>query len=240
MNILLTGGSSGLGLAIIKKLAKDPNNTIYFTYRSHKDVAMNIEKVHANTFAIHCDFSVSDSINALLERIPKLNIDVLINNAYTGVTNGNHFYKISADDFAQCFKLNVLPTISITQKVFETLRKKKSGRIITILTSALLDAPPIGYSVYTATKAYIAQLTKSWSKEFIRFGISSNTISPNFMQTELTKETNSFIIEEMEKTHPLKRLLKVDEVADVVNFLLHATNQINGVDIPLNAGISIK
>ena len=60
------------------------------------------------------------------------------------------------------------------------------------------------------------------------------------MQTELTKETNSFIIEEMEKTHPLKRLLKVDEVADVVNFLLHATNQINGVDIPLNAGISIK
>lgn len=239
MNILVTGGSSGLGRAIVEKLASDSNNTVYFTYNKSVDSANRLTNAYANVIGRQCDFLSQPSIENLLSDMPCWDLDVLINNAYSGNPQGNHFHKIDANDFMDSFRINVLPVIMITQSALAIFRKKKSGKIITILTSALLNLPPIGYSLYAANKAYIEQLAKSWSKEYVKFGITSNCISPNFMQTELTKDTDERIVEQMISEHPFKKLLTTEEVAECVSFLTLASAQINGVNIPLNAGVNV-
>lgn len=118
-------------------------------------------------------------------------------------------------------------------------QKEKRGKIITVLTSALVGTPPMGYSVYSATKAYIAQLVKSWSREYIKFGITSNAVAPDFMQTALTEETNDFVKEQIREGNPLKKILTTEEVALIVKDLVKASPQFNGVIIPVNAGVNI-
>lgn len=239
MNILVTGGSSGLGKSIVEASCTDKNNTVYFTYRSHKENTDALCSQFANAVAIHCDFTDSASLKNFVDKIAEFNLNVLINNAYSGITLGQHFHKTPVEDFTSAFQNNVLPLISITQKCIDTFRKNKSGKIITILTSALVGTPPMGYSVYSATKAYIAQLVKSWSKEYIKLGITSNAVAPDFMQTALTEETNDFVKEQIKESNPLKTILKTEEIAAVVMDLIDAPSQLNGVTIPVNAGTNI-
>jgi Dehydrogenases with different specificities (related to short-chain alcohol dehydrogenases) len=239
MNILVTGGSSGLGRAIVEKTSSIEGNKVFFTYNSHVEEANAIVQNNKNIKAVHCDFCDDASVASFIAMIPSWSLDVLVNNAYVGNSQGKHFYEISTEEFMNSFRMNILPLISITQKVLETLRQKKGGKIITILTSSLFNLPPVGYALYASNKAYIHQLCKSWSKEYIRYGITSNCISPNFMQTELTKDTDERLVEQLIKGHPLKRLLTVQEVAECVLFFVNASNQINGVNMPLNAGMNI-
>lgn len=239
MNIFITGGSSGLGRAIVEKLAICEENQIYFTYNRHSEDAESLVSAHPNVTMFKCDFTDKNSIAELLDQISSWNLDVLIHNAYAGSAQGKHFHKQAAEDYLIDFQNNILPIIQISQKVLETFRKKKSGKIITVLTSFLFNTPPTGYSLYSANKAYVRQLTKSWSKEYIKYGVTSNCISPSFMQTEFTSDTDERIIEQMCSEHPLKRLLMTSEVADCVDFLVNATSQLNGVNIPINAGVNI-
>ena len=137
------------------------------------------------------------------------------------------------------FTNNVLPTVSVTQKALETFCEKKSGRIITVLTSYVVGVPPLGYSLYASTKAYLAQMAKSWAKEYGKMGITSNCVSPEFMRTGFTVGTDTRVIEQMEASHPLKRLLRPQDVADVIASLAYASPHLNGVNIPINAGMQM-
>ncbi len=241
MKILVTGGGSGLGKSITTALAKDENNIVYFTYNTSFFNAKEIEKEYKNTVSIKCDFKNINELNELKEKIEDFNLDLLVNNAYSGEAIKTYFHKIPTTEFQTDFTNNILPTVIITQSVISSFRKnKKSGKIITILSSFLMNSPPTGASIYVANKAYLKSLVNSWATENIKFNISSNSISPSFMQTNLTKDVDERIIEQMKDSHPLKRLLKIEEVAETVVFLKNSSSQINGIDIPLNAGINIK
>ena len=234
MKILITGGASGLGLAITKKLAQDQSNVIYFTYNSSVENANLLEQEFPNTRSFRVDFNSTDSIEAFLNELVKLDAEVLINNAITGYTQ-NHFHKIPESIFESSFKTNIYPVIRITQKFIIERRKKRLGKIITILSSYILNKPPVGLSEYVANKAYLYSMAKSWATENTAFGITSNCISPSFMQTNLTSQTDSRLIESMISDNPNKSLLKEDEVAEAVSFLVGATAQINGSNMIINA-----
>lgn len=240
MNVLITGGGSGLGEAITRILAKDTKNTIYFTFSNSKLNAQKIESDFGNVKSIKCDFKKEAEVTTLVNKIDNLNIDVLINNAYTGVAIKTYFHKIDEQDFFADFVNNIIPTIRITQAAITHFRKKKNGKIITILTSFLTNIPPLGASCYVANKAYLGSLVKSWANENIKFKITSNAVSPSFMQTNLTSDVDERIIEQMISNHPLKNLLTVEEVAETVLFLTTASSQINGVDLLINYGINIR
>jgi 3-oxoacyl-[acyl-carrier protein] reductase len=239
MNILVTGGASGLGESITKLLSKDNNNTVYFTFCNSKKKSDEICTDFSNSTSIKCDFNDLKSVNSLCEMIPALKLDVLINNAYGGSAINKYFHKNSIDVFTNDFTTNIIPTILITQSVISYFKKQKKGKIITILTSFLLNSPPIGTSSYVANKAYLKSLTKSWANENKKFNISSNSISPSFMLTNFTSEVDERIIDQIVNDHPLKKILGTSDVAETVAFLVNSSQQINGIDLVINAGDNI-
>ena len=186
MIILITGGSSGLGEAITRTLAADAGNSVYFTYNSSFEKAKQIETDLPNATAIKCDFKNETEIDLLKTRLTELNIDVLINNAYGGEAIKTYFHKIPATDFLTDFKENIVPTIVLTQAAINVFRKKKFGKIINVLTSFIINTPPTGSSVYVANKAYLEELSKVWASENAKYNITSNSVSPAFMQTGFT------------------------------------------------------
>ena len=151
-----------------------------------------------------------------------------------------YFHKTKPEDFLNEFTENIIPTITITQEAISLFRKKKKGKIITILTAALVNVPPAGASAYTANKAYLAQMAKTWATENSKFNITSNTVSPSFMLTNFTKDIDERIVEQMKDNHPLKKILTTNEVADAVCFLVKSSDQINGIDILINSASNIK
>lgn len=240
MTILITGGASGLGEAITRLLAESVENKVYFTYNKSDKKALEIELQYKNTTSIKCDFSNEAELKSLLEKIEIMDLEALINNAHCSRINQVHFHKISRENFLNDFTQNVIPTILITQEVLKMFRKNKSGKIITILSSALANIPPLGYSVYVANKAYLEKLTKVWASENSKFNITSNSISPSFMQTAINDDVDERIVEEIINNSPQKKLLTCNEVADTVMFLLSASCHINGVDILMNGGVNLK
>ncbi|WP_284653023.1 SDR family NAD(P)-dependent oxidoreductase [Flavobacterium terrisoli] len=234
MKILITGGASGLGESITRTLAKE-DNTVYFTYSKSSAKARQLESEFKNTTAIHCDFSNETAVKTLAAKITELDLDIIIHNAYSGDYLKTHFHKIEAADFLTDFKVNVMPVVTLTQAAINTFRKKKSGKIITVLSSALLE-PPVGSAVYTANKAYLQKLTQVWANENARFNITSNSVSPTFMDTAMTASIDERVKEQIIENSPLKRLLTTDEVAQTIRFLAMKNTEFSGMDFVLKAG----
>ena len=238
MNILITGGASGLGKAITIELAKEPNHNVYFTYNKSISSAKEISNHYKNTFGHKCDFLNHSDLEKLADNLEQWDIDVLINNAFVGFKK-KHFHKLESQYIFDSFRNNVIPTLSITQKILELFKRKKSGKIITILSSSILSSPPIGWSEYVANKNYLHSMSKSWASEYRKFNITSNCISPSFMLTNLNNEVDDRIIENMIDKHPLKQLLLPDEVADAVKFLVNASQHINGTNMIINSADNV-
>jgi 3-oxoacyl-[acyl-carrier protein] reductase len=234
MNILITGGSKGIGAAIVKKLAAESANKVYFTFANSETTAKELAATGGNIYALHCDFTNPASVDELVSKIPGLDIDILINNAYPAFYQ-QYFHKMEDADIMNSFSVNILPVIKITKAAIPGFRKKKGGRIINILSTFILNKPPTGLSDYTANKNYLLSLSKSWATENAKHRITSNSISPSFMETDFTSATDSRIIEQIKEAHPLKTLVTPEEVADAVLFFCHCSPHINGVNLPINA-----
>jgi len=240
MNILITGGASGLGEAITRQLVKDGANAVYFTYNHSTASAKSIVNDYANASAIKCDFRKQDELDELCTNIPGFDIDILVHNAYIGSFIGDYFHKTDNANFHSSYVENIVPAIMITQAALIQFRKKKSGHIITILSSVLNEKPPIGASVYFANKSYLRALTKTWAAENSKYNILSNSISPSFMLTNLTSGIDERVIDQIRENQPGKKLMTPEQVAHGVSKLIYQPNNLNGVDLIMNALTDIK
>lgn len=239
MKVLVTGGASGLGESITRALAAVPGSFVNFTYCNSEQRAASLRHDFSNVHGIRCDFSLDEDVDSLISAIPSLDLDVLVHNAFTGFVE-KHFHKLDSRDFENGFRLNILPVIKISQLVLRGFRAKKQGRVVTILTSYLVNRPPVGMSEYVAAKAYLHSLAKSWASENANFEITSNCVSPSLMETNLVRNVDSRVLEAMVREHPLKSLLTPDEAAQAVVYLASpAARHVNGINIVINAGANV-
>lgn len=239
MTILITGGSSGLGAAITKLCCETFNDArIFFTYYSSQNAALLLQSKYLNSKAVFCDFKDSKSISSLCAIIENSSIDILINNAFTGLQQ-TYFHKLLPSSFLQSFNENILPVLQITQAFIISARKQKSGKIITVLSAYVENTPPSGLSKYIAEKNYLLAMHRSWAVENSAFKITSNCVSPGFMLTSLNKNTDERIVETMVSQHPLKALLEPSIVAETVITLIKSNSFLNGQNIFVNSSLSI-
>lgn len=239
MKIFITGGASGLGAAITEKLAAIPGNQVCFTYCHSEAKAKELEQKYPGSQALFCDFTNTEQVEELAKKLADISPDVLINNAISGKIPAEHFHKIPGDAFAERFRNNTLPVLLLTQAAISIFRKKKAGKIITILSSYIVNKPPIGLSEYVAAKNYLLSMSKSWAVENARYNITSNTVSPSFMLTGLNADVDERVVEEMVNNQPTKQLLSPEEVADTIAFLVSASNKINGINFLMNSAENV-
>lgn len=237
MNIVITGGTSGLGKAAIELLLKDDHNIFssYLPTDEFRHIAEEMEQTHDRLHFIPLDFCDSENVDQFCFKFKEWNIDVLVNCTYVGKPQTTYFHKIPPTEFTKSFEINIIPTVKITQAAIAVMRKKKFGKIINIITEAVAGLPPAGYTIYAANKAYLMKLSDVINKEDIKFNITSNCILPAYMQTNFAA-VDERMIEIMKNEHPLKELLRPEEVAQAIKFFVDASQQVNGVKLPVNAG----
>lgn len=227
MKILITGGSSGLGKSLVEELSKDKKNHVYFTYNRSKKNALKICKEKNNTSKIKCDFNVRVELHEFINKIKELDIDVLINNYYSwpekplfpGTFLNQHFHKIDENMFIEEFKKNIIPTVKITQEAIKLFRVKKSGKILTTLTS-YIDSPSIGSSLYISNKNYLKSLCDIWGIENKKYNITSHYFSPSFMITEHTSKMDSRLVDQMINSTKDKKIMTVQNVSKIISKFL--------------------
>lgn len=235
-NILITGSSQGIGLAIAKHLCK--LNNIYIAGRfSEKLKKLAEENNFAGYFAV--DLFKKNSAE---ETIQKANVDfdVLINNA------GVYFYspleKMNNDEIEKTIMLNTVAPIMLSKSVLPYMKSKSWGRIINIgsISGVMGEA---NASIYSLTKASLIGFTKALALELAQDNITVNIINPGWVDTELINNENleaDFSKDEIIETIPQRRFVTPEEIASTCEFLISENAKtITGQSINICAGLSL-
>ncbi|MFL2637183.1 MAG: 3-oxoacyl-[acyl-carrier-protein] reductase [Flavobacteriaceae bacterium] len=220
-NIIITGGSRGIGRGIALVLAKHGAN-IAFTYSSSVDSAISLTE-EISALNVKCKGYQSNAANfkdsqKLVDQIllDFDNIDVLINNA--GITKDNLLMRMTEEDFDKVIDVNLKSVFNMVKAVQRTFLKNKAGSIVNI-SSIVGVKGNAGQANYAASKAGIIGFSKSIALELGSRNIRSNVIAPGFIQTEMTEKLNQDVVNQWISGIPLKRGGTTEDVANLCLFL---------------------
>ena len=219
--VLVTGGSRGIGAAIVHKMAEH-GAAVAFTYNSSVDKANAVATAAAENGvtvkAYQSDASSFEQSAALIKDVLADfgKIDVLINNA--GITRDTLMLRMSEDQWDKVIETNLKSVFNLTKHVMRPMLKARTGSIIN-MSSVVGDFGNAGQANYAASKAGIFGFTKSIAKEIGSRGIRCNALAPGFIETDMTEELDEKTKAAFLASIPLKRLGKAGEVADACLFL---------------------
>jgi 3-oxoacyl-[acyl-carrier protein] reductase len=218
---LVTGGTRGIGQAIVKKFAAH-GCQVAFTYVSSDDKAAalvaELTAAGATVKAYKSDAGIYAQAEALVDDVVKDfgKIDILVNNA--GITRDNLILRMSEEQWDEVIQANLKSVFNLTKHVSKLMLRQKSGSIIN-LSSIIGEIGQGGQSNYAASKAGIIGFTKSIADEFGSRSIRCNAIAPGFIETDMTGVLTDDIKNGILSRIPMKRMGRAEEVADSALFL---------------------
>ncbi|MCK0714401.1 SDR family NAD(P)-dependent oxidoreductase [Chromohalobacter sarecensis] len=237
--MLVTGGSSGLGLAIAKEFAEQSARVV-ITGRRQEQLDEALVSLGNDATAIAADVSNASDLAALFSRIESLHgrIDVLVANA--GMGEITPLGKITEAVFDRVFNTNVK---GVTFTVQGALPLMGQGSSIVIIGSTASMNPGPGLSVYGATKAAIRAMVRSWVLDIKGSGIRINLLSPGPVDTQslrsMLADDAEQIIQAFSEKSTLGRIGEAHEIGKAVAFLASdASSYINGVELFADGGAS--
>lgn len=214
-NVLVTGGTRGIGKAIVEAFTKAGAN-VYFTGKA-KAAPLGSEKKY---FSL--DFASDDSVQSFLESIKDLRIDVLVNNA--GINKISSFVDIPPEDFRNILKVNTEGPFLLSQVIARKMLENSYGRIVNI-SSVFGHLTKELRASYSTSKFALVGMSKAMAVEYASKNILVNVVSPGFVDTELTRKIlTPHQIDELLLTVPMKRLATTDEISRVVLFVASKEN----------------
>ena len=235
--VIVTGGSRGIGAAIVKELAKE-NYNIVLNYNNSEEAAKNIQnelkEKGINIEIFKADVSKREEVKALVQfTLDKFkNIDILINNA--GIAQEKPFVDITDEDWDKMMQVNLNSVFYCTQEVLENMIHNKKGCIINI--SSIWGITGGSCEVhYSVAKAGIDGMTKALAKELAPSNIRINSIAPGMIATDMSADYTQEEIREIKSQIPLGRIGEGVDIAKCAKWLIE-DNYTTGQVISPNGG----
>jgi 3-oxoacyl-[acyl-carrier protein] reductase len=238
-NIIITGGSRGLGLSMVCELAGEGYRIIAVARSLTAELSRARESMNAGTGAIEfraCDLSDLEQIAPLVRSVRQEfgPIFGLINNA--GLGTSGLLSNMRDQEVQRLIQLNTVSPILLSKYVVRSMMAQREGRIIN-LASIVASTGYSGLSVYSATKASLVGFTRSLAREVGPLGITVNALAPGFVATEMTHELDEAQRTKIARRSALHRMPEPIDVARSAQFLLsEAGRNITGTVITIDAG----
>jgi 3-oxoacyl-[acyl-carrier protein] reductase len=234
---LVTGGSRGIGRAIVLRLATQGAD-VAFSYKGNAAAAQatagEVEALGRKALALQADARSQGGAEALVKQVLEAfgKIDILVNNA--GITRDNLIMRMGSDEWSEVLETNLFGAFYALKAVTRPMLKARGGRIINI-TSVSGQAGQMGQANYSSAKAGLIGLTKAAARELASRGITVNAVAPGFVLTELTQDLPDALKTEITNRTPLGRFGTTEEIANAVAFLAsdeagYITGQVLAVD----------
>ena len=246
--IVITGGAQGLGLATALRLApKQPNIALIDTNtKTLEEAKQLIEDAGATASSWICNVTQEDEVDQTFAQIAAKTgrLDAVVNNA--GITRDSLFLKVKEDvvekrmslgQWQQVIDVNLTGTFLCGRAAATEMVKAGNGGCI-INISSISRHGNMGQTNYTATKAGVAAMAVTWSKELARQGIRCAAIAPGYIGTEMVLTMKSEALEKITAGIPAQRLGQPDEIAKTVEFILE-NDYVNGRVIEVDGGLRI-
>ena len=235
---LVTGGTGGIGSAIIRYLAGQ-GHRVATNYRDPEKAEAWRKAMAADGIEVCMvqgdvtDPAASEAmIRAVEEKCDA--IEILVNNA--GITRDSTFHKMSYQQWMDVVNTNLNACFNVTRPVIESMRTRKWGRIVQI-SSINGQKGQYGQANYAAAKAGMHGFTISLAQENAKFGITVNTVSPGYVATDMVMAVPEDVRAKIEAQIPLGRLGKPEEIAHAVAFLAgEETGWMTGANLAINGG----
>jgi len=238
---IVTGGGSGIGLAIAEKFTTNGISTI-IVGRDEEKLNKAKEQLGECCFPMPCDVSKLECIPVLVKNIIDKfgQIDVLVNNA--GINMKKEFTEVTDEDFQKIITTNLCSVFAMSREVVKEMLKKGSGSIIHISSMAAQYGLP-KVIAYSASKTAIDGMTRAMAVELSPKGIRVNAIAPGFIETDMTAKALNTDLERKQKVFgrtPMGYMGRPDDIGDAALFLASdAAKYITGVVLPVDGGNSI-
>ncbi|MGY3231896.1 acetoacetyl-CoA reductase [Luteibacter sp. HA06] len=235
---LVTGGTGGIGTAIVRYLARQ-GHRVATNYRDEaKAAAWREDMIRDGIDVVMVPGDVADPVSAatMVRSIEDLAgpIEILINNA--GITRDTTFHKMDFQQWTDVVNTNLNAVFNVTRPVIEGMRSRQWGRIVQI-SSINGQKGQYGQANYAAAKAGMHGFTISLAQENARFGITVNTVSPGYVGTDLVMAVPDDIRQKIIAQIPVGRLGRPEEIAHAVAFLTSEDSSwITGSNLAINGG----
>jgi 3-oxoacyl-[acyl-carrier protein] reductase len=233
---LVTGGSRGIGAAIVRALA-EAGAAVAVNYRERAGEAearvKEIVGAGGRAIAVRADVAQPDAVTKLVQRVNAAlgPIDILVNNAGVAIVRGVD--DLTEQDFDRTIAVNLKSVFLCMQAVLPTMRARKWGRIVNISSGAARGAGSIGPH-YNASKAGLEGLTRGYAARLVKEGITVNAVAPSLIETDMMKGQESLV-----SRIPLGRFGKAEEVAQAVVMLL-GNPYMTGQTVALSGGMAFN
>ncbi|MCA6098369.1 SDR family NAD(P)-dependent oxidoreductase [Bradyrhizobium australafricanum] len=233
---LVTGGSRGIGAAIVKMLA-DAGAAVAINYRERSAEAETLAKgiiaAGGRAVAIAADVSEAAAVAALVERAKSElgPVDILVNNAGIAIVRGVD--DLTEEDFDRTITVNLKSAFLCTQAVLPMMRTRKWGRIVNISSGAARGAGSIGPH-YNASKAAMEGMTRGYAARLVKEGITVNAVAPSLIETDMMRGQSELV-----SRIPVGRFGTAEEVAQAVMLLVN-NPYMTGQTIAMSGGMAFN
>lgn len=239
-NVVVTGGSRGLGLGIARALCAAGHNVIAVARRPTDALTEEMSETLANgpgsidfvPFDLSCIGEIPELVKLIRNSYGP--IFGLVNNA--GIGTSGVLATMKDADIEQLIRINALAPVILTKYVVRSMMTGHGGRIVNI--SSIVSATGYsGLSVYSSTKSSLLGFTRSLAREVGSLGITVNAVAPGFVNTEMTGELGEQAREKIARRSALRRMPEVEDIANAVEFLLSdKARNITGTTLTVDAG----
>ena len=240
---LVTGGSRGIGRAIVQTLARE-GATVAFVYRSNAEQAnqlvKDLELDQREAIDFQADVRQKAECDQIIEKVYEAfgKLDILVNNA--GVIRDNLLAMMSEEHWKEVIETNLNSVYNFCHAVVKPMISARSGRIVN-MSSVAAEFGNSGQANYAASKGGIEGFTRCFATEVARRGITVNAVAPGFIETDMTVAVRNAAGDQILKQIPLRRLGQPNDIANAVLFLAsdeasYITGQVLKVDGGLTLG----